>query len=328
MAGPLGSKQLHSLLLQAIDESGWQAVSTSQSKPFVFQIFRADQKGFKVAVYIWNCTHGGGAARAADEYRVQITGVVPELQPETTLLLGWHRGYGVFVAFDITKHSGQDSSSPSIQVAEECLQAAHTKAFSLYTRRNGETAVAFRPEFFVDYSLNSKSLHLTGKAASDLSLLNDLEHLTDEKIAALQNRERRIVVSQIARKYRAVDFRKRVLGAYGHQCAVCGVQLNLIDAAHIIPVAHPASTDETLNGVAMCKLHHAAFDRNLLSFDEKYKVEISTAEISRLTAGKVSGGLSAFKSALKTALILPNDKRDYPPPSYIKEARAVRRWGS
>jgi len=296
-------------------------------KPFHLRIFRGDDAGFDAWIYIWNCTHGGGAARSSDEYRVQVTGVVPAAaRGGVTLLLGWHSGYEVFVGFDITKHEGQSSHSPSIQVKEETLIAAHSHAFAVHYRHNGEIAVAFRPEFLVEYALNSTALHLTGKAAEDLSLLNNLDTLTETQIVAVKNQGRRVVLSQMARKFRATDFRKRVLGAYDHRCAACGVQLELIDAAHIIPVAAPTSTDETRNGIAFCKLHHAAFDRNLLSFDERYKIEVSMAEVSRLGALNLVGGIDVFKRNLRTAIILPNDRRDYPPPQYISEARKVRNW--
>ena len=83
------------------DESEWRAIIIdSRKKPFKFRLFRGDEKGFNIRVYIWNCTHGGGSARAKDEYRVQLTGVVPSaVEGEVTLLLGWHSGYEVFVGF-------------------------------------------------------------------------------------------------------------------------------------------------------------------------------------------------------------------------------------
>ncbi|RJX30295.1 MAG: restriction endonuclease [Oxalobacter sp.] len=327
MATTLSPKQLLEQVLRAVDESGWQALILDARKPFRLRLFRNDDKGFDVRIYIWNCTHGGGAARAKDEYRVQLTGVVPSVVVgETTLLLGWHSGYEVFVGFDINKHDGQASQSPSIQIKEDTLQNAHTRAFAIYHRQNGEIAVAFRPEFLAEYALNAKSLHLTGKAAADMSLLNSLDTLTEDQIDAVKNHERQIVLAQIARKYRAADFRKRVLGAYQHRCAACGVQLELIDAAHIIPVAAATSTDETKNGIALCKLHHTAFDRNLISFDERYKIEVSDVAVSRLTTANLVGGLKEFRRNLRTAIILPNDRRDYPPPQYIVESRKVRNW--
>lgn len=328
MATTLNLKQLFACVMGAIDQSGWRALVVSSSqKPFRLRLFRDEEKGFDLRVYIWNCTHGGGQARAKDEYRVQLTGVVPSTSSgEVTLLLGWHSGYEVFVAFDISKHDGQASQSPSIQVKEETLQKAHAHAFAIHHRHNGEIAIAFRPEFLVEYALNAKSLHLTGKAANDMYLLNNLEALTPAKIEQIGNLERKIVITQIAKKFRASDFRKRVLGAYGQRCAFCGVQLELIDAAHIIPVAAPSSNDETANGIALCKLHHAAFDRNLVSFDEKYKIEVSETESARLTAANLSGGLKEFKKNLRTAISLPIDRRDYPPALYIKESRNVRGW--
>jgi len=327
MATTLTQKQLLDQILSSIYESGWKAFIIDEQKPFKLRIFRGDEKGFDARIYIWNCTHGGGSARAKDEYRVQLTGVMPGIGAnETTLLLGWHSGYGVFVGFDMNKHNGQASHSPSIQVKEDTLQNAHSHAFSIYNRQNGEIAIAFRPEFIVDYALNSASLHLTGVAASDMSLLNNLDTLTDDQIVKVKNNKRKIILAQIAKRFRENDFKKRVLGAYQNRCSVCGIQLNLIDAAHIIPVAVDTSTDETRNGIALCKLHHSAYDRNLISFDERYKIELSTSEVARLTAQNLIGGLKEFKKHLKTAIILPSDRRDYPPPAYITESRQVRNW--
>ena len=327
MAITLNAAELLNQVLRSIDESGWSALIRDAHKPFRLRVYRGDEHGFDVCIYIWNCSHGGGSARSSDEYRVQVTSVVPaSVHGETTLLLGWHPGYGVFVGFDITKHEGQSSQSPSIQVKEEALIGAHSHAFAIHYRHNGEIAVAFRPKFLVDYALNAVSLHSTGKVAEDLSLLNHLDTLTDSQIVTVEDRDRRVVLSQMARKYRATDFSRRVLGAYSHRCAACGIQLELIDAAHIIPVAASTSTDETKNGVAFCKLHHAAFDRNLISFDVQYKIEISETEVSRLASANLAGGLDVFKKHLRTAIILPNDRRDYPPPQYIEEARKVRNW--
>lgn len=323
----LNEKQLLDLLINAIDQSGWQAIAVNARKPFRIRAYREDSQGIDLCVYIWNCTHGGGAARAKDEFRVQLTSTVPSAQPgATTLLLGWHSGYGVFVGFDLTKHSGQASQSPSIQVKEETLRGAHVHAFAIHMRQNGEYAVAFRPEFLIDYALSAVSLHATGKAAADMSLLNGLDSLTQTVIDKVTDEKRRLVLSQIVKKYRATDFRKRVLSAYDHRCAACGVQLELLDAAHIIPVAADMSTDETKNGIALCKLHHAAYDRNLISFDENYTIQVSVAQQSRLKTLNLAGGLAEFEKFLKPVISLPTDRRDYPPAAYIREARRIRKW--
>ena len=57
-------------------------------------------------------------------------------------------------------------------------------------------------------------------------------------------------------------FRERVLRAYQERCALCSLRhQELLDAAHITPDSHPEGDPVVSNGVALCKLHHAAFDR-------------------------------------------------------------------
>ncbi|MDX2299518.1 MAG: HNH endonuclease [Xanthomonadaceae bacterium] len=328
MTAPLTKKQLLNQLLHAADEGGWNALIASGAHPYLLRVFRDDDRSFNLRVYIWNCTHGGHS-RADDEFRIQVTIPTLEARPgETTLLLGWHSGYGVFVGFDITKHAGAVAASPSIQVREDALASAHRHSFAVHLRNNGEIAVAFRPEFLVDYALNAKALHATGTVDQDVNLLNTLDSVTDADVNAVINKDRKSVISQIVRRYRAHDFRNRVLSAYGYRCAACGVQLELIDAAHIIPVAEPSSTDETQNGVAFCKLHHAAFDRNLISFDPQYRIEVSDRQVGRLADANLIGGLRQFQRHLRDAIILPADHRDYPNPDYIKQSRVVRQWGA
>lgn len=326
MPAPLSKKQLLDQLLQAVDESGWSALVASGNHPFLLRVFRNDERGINLRVYIWNCTHGG-KNRADDEFRIQLTGVVPEVGPgETTLLLGWHAGFGVFVGFDITKHAGQDAESPSIQIRQDALLSAHKNAFAVHLRANGEIAIAFRPAFLVDYAINARALHATGVVDRETKLLNSLSTVTDDQVERIATAARKTVIAQIVRQYRAYDFRSRVLCAYGYRCAACGIQLELVDAAHIVPVAESGSTDETTNGIALCKLHHAAYDRNLMSVDQNYRIEISANQVERLTDANLIGGLPEFRQNLRDAILLPADRRDYPNPDYIRHARTVRRW--
>ena len=330
MLTTLTKPELLDRLLDAATAGGYQTIVTARKHPFGLLMFKPEEaNALKARVYIWNCTHGG-KTRAEDEYRVQLTGTVPQIMAgEQTLLLGWHEGYRVFVAFDITKHAGQASSSPSIQVKESVLLAAHIKAFAAYERANGEIAVAFRPEFFVGYVREAPQLHgQQGALDSYVEVLNEVANLNDGDVAAISQPERREVIATIRRKIREQDFRARVLAAYGYQCAMCGVQLRLVEAAHIVPVAEPSGTDETRNGVALCSLHHDAYDRNLVSFTERYRIEVSRASERELRSAKLLGGLSPFKAALRPAILLPADARDHPNPAYIRRSRELRRWES
>ena len=48
----------------------------------------------------------------------------------------------------------------------------------------------------------------------------------------------------------------------------------LLDAAHIIPDTDPRGLPVIQNGIALCKIHHAAYDRNILGIRPDYVVEI------------------------------------------------------
>ena len=57
------------------------------------------------------------------------------------------------------------------------------------------------------------------------------------------------------------SFRERVIAAYRSQCSLCRLRHDeLLDAAHIIPDSSPEGEPHVSNGIALCKLHHAAFD--------------------------------------------------------------------
>jgi len=321
----LTKPELLDRVLQGLRDGGWMPLVIEGKHPFLVRAANPERASFDLRVYIWNCTHGGGN-RAPDEFRIQVTSAVPHIHPkEATVLLGWHDDTQVFAAWDIAAHDGQASSSPSAQIKEGTLQDAHSKAFATQVKDN-EIVAAFRPIFLADYALSSASLHKTGTSHRDIALLNKLDTLTDEEIDEVANSNRRTVIRTIATKYRAANFRDKVLGAYGHKCAFCQVQLALIDAAHIIPVSAPDSTDEIVNGIALCKLHHYAYDSNLVSFNEAYRIEVSESRCNELAAVKQNGGIAKFRNALTPMLQLPAKQALRPRAAYIRASRRIRGW--
>ncbi len=312
-------------VLQGLADGGWTPVAVEDRHPFLVRAVGADGSGFNLRVYIWNCTPGG-RNRAADEFRIQTTiGELAARPGEITALLGWYDELGVFAAWDIDAHAGPVAESPSCQVKLGTLEAARERSFATQ-RKDNEMVVAFEPFLLADYALARASLHATGAAERDLSLLNRLGGLRESEIEQVRHEERRTIIRTIAAKFRAHQFRSRVLGAYEHQCAFCGVQLALVDAAHIVPVSAPESTDEVVNGVALCKLHHFAYDSNLVSFDERYSIATSHHRTAELGDMGLLGGWEPFCNALRPALILPRDGRLYPNVGYISLSRRLRGW--
>jgi putative restriction endonuclease len=66
-------------------------------------------------------------------------------------------------------------------------------------------------------------------------------------------------------KKRDPQFRRRVLTAYEHHCAVCGFDVRLGSASIALDAAHirwhqAGGPDREGNGLALCVLHHKTFD--------------------------------------------------------------------
>lgn len=70
-------------------------------------------------------------------------------------------------------------------------------------------------------------------------------------------------------------FRQRVLKAYETQCAICGMpRAELLDAAHIVADKEPDGIASVPNGMSLCKIHHSAYDHNLLGVSPELKVAV------------------------------------------------------
>ncbi|MCX6030025.1 MAG: HNH endonuclease [Chloroflexi bacterium] len=328
---PLLSKsELLDTIVSAIVDSGWNVLYLSGPEhPFQLQVYRQGES-YRILVYIWNISHGGGAARPADEYRIQVTGTNHfQQQPGVkTLVLGWWQEIGVFAGFDVRKHSGVLGFSPSLQIRKPSLEQAAQTGFAPYDKGNQEIAIAFRPDFFGEYVRSLESLHDFGQSSQDLAALETVSQQPDVNTAELPvtSQARRTTVTSVSRKLRDAKFRKSVLAAYSYRCAFCGLQLNLTDAAHIVPVTHESSVDRTFNGLALCALHHRAFDQSLVTLWEDYSVRCSEEQVARLTASARHGGLQGFKEGLYQTIALPNIVSDRPHVDCIKLGNEIRGW--
>ena len=328
----LSKTQLLNVVELALRRDGFNIMHLSQpgTHPARYQIIRGHQT-YRLCVYIWNLTHGG-QNRPADEWRIQVTGVrrfEPELGGKT-LILGWWDDTGVFAGFDFSRHIGDFGASPSIQLREAALYQAVVAGFAPHNKGNGELAIAFRPDFLPTYIENLESLHGCGQANREIEILRQLgqdpESLNDAEIGEDIAEPRRYAVVSTRRALREIDFRDRVLTAYGQRCAMCSLQLRLLDGAHILPAAHPASTDSTNNGVALCALHHRAFDRPWSHLTLTFGFTSMGRWWKNSRKQIMPEDSDDFQSALRPILDLPPDKKDRPAPHFVEAANALRGW--
>jgi putative restriction endonuclease len=89
---------------------------------------------------------------------------------------------------------------------------------------------------------------------------------------------RAYITATVRRRLHQVAFRQRVLRAYREMCALCRLRhVELLDAAHITPDIDPEGEPHVSNGLALCKLHHAAFDSFFFTVTPEYRVEVRSS---------------------------------------------------
>jgi len=81
---------------------------------------------------------------------------------------------------------------------------------------------------------------------------------------ALDPLTRRHYLALVKRRTGKARFRESVLDAYASRCTLCRLRhRELLDAAHIVSYAEGGS-HQVSNGLSMCKIHHAAYDLNIV----------------------------------------------------------------
>jgi putative restriction endonuclease len=93
-------------------------------------------------------------------------------------------------------------------------------------------------------------------------------------------------------------FKLDVMRAYRHRCAICTLrERELIQAAHIVPDVEPEGIAAVVNGLALCAIHHLAFDRNLLGIDPDGVVHIAARLLREIDGPMLRTGLQGFHGA-------------------------------
>jgi putative restriction endonuclease len=126
---------------------------------------------------------------------------------------------------------------------------------------------------------------------------------------------RAYLTAEVQHRLHQRGFREKVLNAYREQCAFCRLRhLELLDAAHIIPDGEPDGEPVVHNGISLCKLHHAAFDRLLLGVRPDYVIEVREDILREKDGPMLQHGLQGLH---QNQIILPRQQDLRPNPDLL-----------
>lgn len=106
-------------------------------------------------------------------------------------------------------------------------------------------------------------------------------------------------------------FRSTVMRAYATRCAVCSLRHgDLLDAAHIVEDTHELGVASVRNGLALCKIHHAAFDSGILGIRPDHVVQIRRDLLEEIDGPMLQHGLKERHN--QELMVLPSLRRERP----------------
>lgn len=133
----------------------------------------------------------------------------------------------------------------------------------------GTKTQVFRPEFPVWLVAEEPEQHQFVVAVDQSQHTVPLD--ADPQVVEIA---RRYNQSLVLTRHHQPLFRSAVLHAYQRRCAVCRLPFaELLDAAHI-KADSLGGAARVSNGLSLCKIHHGAFDANLIGISPDYVVHV------------------------------------------------------
>ena len=146
------------------------------------------------------------------------------------------------------------------------------------------------------------------------------ESFVSEDRAAIR---REYVTAVVRRRLHQQAFRARVIEAYRTHCALCRLRhQELLDAAHITADTEATGEPVVSNGLALCKLHHAAFDRHFLTVRPDYTIEVRRSILEETDGPMLIHGLQGLHGR---QIYLPRETTLQPDRDRLEERHALFR---
>lgn len=116
-------------------------------------------------------------------------------------------------------------------------------------------------------------------------------------------------------------FRSQVLLAYDSRCAICKIRhTELLDAAHIIADGRPNGEPVVPNGLSLCKIHHAAFDAQIMGIRPDLTIHVRQDVLEEVDGWMLKGGIQGVHDTRLS--ILPRQRAERPSRERLEERYA------
>lgn len=157
------------------------------------------------------------------------------------------------------------------------------------------------------------------------TVMPEADHAADREFLVVLQNEDHILgtpASQVERAWAGVlverrlhqpRFRTIVMAAYEERCAICALpEAALLDAAHIRGDRDPNGQPVVENGLALCAIHHRAYDSKHIGIDEDYRLHVR-ADILSIKDGPVLD--HAIQQLPGSSLqVVPRNRKSRPDP--------------
>ena len=147
-----------------------------------------------------------------------------------------------------------------------------------------------------------------------LVAVDEAQRLVDARLIEALTPDRRSYMERLVRtRLHQPVFRARVLQAYETRCAMCQLRHgDLLDAAHIIRDADEGGLPVVPNGLALCKIHHAAYDRNILGVRPDLRIDVRRDILDEVDGPMLRHGIQEMAGV---RLTVPRQRSAAPDPA-------------
>jgi putative restriction endonuclease len=283
-----------------------------------------------IYIYVKNSHSSWNWRWNEDESRIQIwksENFLEALNSWKLVFFLWYSDeYGVFTAWNPYKFKDRINQRQTVSVYSRfsIYKKAKEQGISIYIDWNWQKIISFRPEYIWLYLENYKEMHQSNEE-SLLELISKsdwIDYTSDSWEEVNINNEHFYLTK--SRAIRDPNFRKKVYNAYNDRCAITWIQLNLVEAAHIVPHSHEKWTDDITNWICLSALYHLAFDNWLIYIDNDYNIKINDKKLIYLEKIWKDWWFKKFQEIMYDKIVLPKIQSYYPSKSFINLANKIR----